>query len=184
MKRVVVSGTPGVGKTTVVRALAAHGYGVVEEAATDIIAQLHADGHERPWERDGFIDAIAAEQRRRLDQPVPEGAVALLLDRSPVCTVALARWSDRPVSASLRAAVDRLLADETVDRRVLFLRPLGFIVPTQARRISYELALEFEKLHEQAYAECGFTLVDIGPTTVDERVATIDRYLRAWISAG
>lgn len=181
MKRIVVSGTPGVGKTTVVRALAAHGYAVVEEAATDIIARRRADGLDRPWEHDGFIDAIAAEQRLRLDRPVPGDAVALLLDRSPVCTVALARWSQRPVSPTLRGAVDRLVNDPTVDRRVLFLRPLGFIVATDARRISYELALEFEKLHEQAYAEYGFTLVDIEPATVDERVATIDRHVRTWL---
>ena len=38
MKRYVLTGAPGSGKTSVLRALAATGYPVVDEAATDVMA--------------------------------------------------------------------------------------------------------------------------------------------------
>jgi predicted ATPase len=39
MKRYVVTGGPGAGKTAVIRQLEMDGFSVVEEAATDIIAE-------------------------------------------------------------------------------------------------------------------------------------------------
>src|SRR5665213_1449806 len=44
MKRYILTGAPGAGKTTIIRALQAMGCAVVEEAATDVIAALHAQG--------------------------------------------------------------------------------------------------------------------------------------------
>jgi len=38
MKRFILTGTPGSGKTAILRQLEMEGYGVVEEAATDVIA--------------------------------------------------------------------------------------------------------------------------------------------------
>ena len=42
MKRYILTGTPGCGKTAILRALELAGYPVVEEAATDIIALRNA----------------------------------------------------------------------------------------------------------------------------------------------
>lgn len=40
-------------------------------------------------------------------------------------------------------------------------RPLGFIRPTTARRISYGDSLTFQAVHQAVYRDHGFTLVDI-----------------------
>ena len=48
MKRYIVTGTPGAGKTAILRCLELEGYGVVEKAATDIIALQQAQGVEEP----------------------------------------------------------------------------------------------------------------------------------------
>ena len=45
MKRYVLTGTPGAGKTALLRAAEAAGYAVVEEAATDVIALGQAIGN-------------------------------------------------------------------------------------------------------------------------------------------
>ncbi|MEU2051357.1 AAA family ATPase, partial [Streptomyces albidoflavus] len=63
---------------------------------------------------------------------------------------------------------------------VFLLRPLGFVEPTAARRISYEDALAFEKVHEESYRRFGFRLVEIPAASVEERV---DRIL-ASVGAG
>jgi predicted ATPase len=42
MHRFVLTGAPGSGKTTILRNLSRHGYAVVNEAATDVIATKQA----------------------------------------------------------------------------------------------------------------------------------------------
>jgi predicted ATPase len=51
MKRFILTGAPGAGKTSILRVLAATGYPVVDEAATDVnLARLAAGDalHQRP----------------------------------------------------------------------------------------------------------------------------------------
>ena len=52
-------------------------------------------------------------------------------------------------------------------------RTKGFVKPTAARRISFEDSLIFEQLHEQAYRELGFTLVDVPAGPLADRTALI-----------
>ncbi len=66
------------------------------------------------------------------------------------------------------------------DRRVFFVRPLGFVQPTDVRRISYEESLAFEHLHETEYQRLGFEIVDIPVGPVAERAAAIDAHIRSW----
>ena len=46
MRRFIITGTPGAGKTAIIRQLELDGFSIVEEAATDIIAAAHAKGSE------------------------------------------------------------------------------------------------------------------------------------------
>jgi hypothetical protein len=48
MRRFIMTGAPGAGKTSILRALNNLGYAVVEEAATDAIAAHHAQGNRCP----------------------------------------------------------------------------------------------------------------------------------------
>jgi predicted ATPase len=50
---------------------------------------------------------------------------------------------------------------------------LGFVTPTEARRISFEEALRFEQIHEQTYRNFGFELLSVEPGSLSERVAVI-----------
>jgi predicted ATPase len=175
-----MTGAPGSGKTSILRALEGLGYAVVEEAATDVIAAQHAQGNREPWKDPLFIDAIAQLQGHRQDRQVRPGAVVQVHDRSVVCTLALARWLNYPVSVALREAVAQAMGDGLFDRRVFFVRPLGFCEPTPARRISYQDALAFERIHETEYLRLGFELVDIPPGPVLQRTALIDACLRSW----
>jgi predicted ATPase len=179
-----MTGAPGAGKTSILRALENLGYAVVEEAATDAIAAHHAQGHREPWEDPLFIDEIVQLQGDRQRGRVRPGTTVQVHDRSVVCTLALARWMDFPVTATLGAAVARVTEGGLFDRRVFFVRPLGFCEPTPVRRISYEDSLAFERVHETEYLRLGFELVDIPPGPVHERAALIDAYLRSWGMSG
>lgn len=180
MRRFIMTGAPGSGKTSILRALENLGYAVVEEAATDAIAAHHAQGHPEPWADPLFIDEIVQLQSHRECGRVRHGAAVQVHDRSVVCTLALARWMDYPVTAALREAVTRVTEGGLFDRRVFFVRPLGFCELTPARRISYEDSLAFERVHETEYLRLGFELVDIPPGPVHQRAALIDAHLRSW----
>ncbi len=159
--RYVLTGAPGAGKTVLLHALRGRGWPVVEEAATDVIAALQADGVDQPWTRDDFSDRIIALQRQRQQAPVRADATVQIYDRSPLCTLALAQYLNRPVTPALRTEVHRVLTERVYEPTVFLIRPLGFIRLTPARRITYADSLTFHALHEQVYRDHGYTLIDV-----------------------
>jgi predicted ATPase len=177
----VLTGTPGAGKTAIVRQLELDGYRVVDEAATDVIALQHALGNPEPHSHPAFIDTIVGLQRRR-QQAVETRAGAdgciVFFDRSPVCTLALSRWLGYSESALLTAEVDRLLRCGSYARTVFFVRSLGYVTPTAARRISLADSLVFEQVHERTYRDLGFRLVDVPPGPLAERAGLVRREVR------
>jgi predicted ATPase len=174
MRRFILTGAPGSGKTAVLRQLEHDGFGVVEEAATDVIALEQANGIEEPWTRPAFIDQVVTLQARRRARLIDE---VQFHDRSAFCTAALAEFLDYPRSDALQRELELLKRESFYERRVFFVRGLGFVTPSAARRISLEEARRFEALHERTYRAHGFGLVPIAPGSVLDRVAAIRQAL-------
>jgi predicted ATPase len=178
-RQYVLTGAPGAGKTVLLHALADRGLAVVEEAATDVIAELHARGDDEPWKRNDFPERIVDLQRQRQAAPPPPGASVQIFDRSPLCTLALAVFLGRALTPLLSAEVVRVVAERVYQPTVFLVRPLGFVEPTAARRVSYEDALLFESVHEVVYRDYGYVLVDVPAAPVGERAdfvqSVIDR---------
>jgi predicted ATPase len=170
MKRFILTGTPGSGKTAILRQLEVDGFPVVEEAATDVIALEQAKGIAEPWTDPSFIDRVVDLQQAR--RRSGEGAVQFH-DRSAFCTAALAEFLGRTFSEKLSAELDALKREAFYEKRVFFVRSLGFVAPTAARRMTLEDARRFEALHEKTYRDHGFELVPIGPGGVLDRAAAI-----------
>lgn len=172
--RFILTGAPGAGKTAVVRQLEVDGFGVVEEAATDVIALEQAKGVAEPWTDPGFIDRIVALQRQR--RLAASGEVQFH-DRSAFCTEALATFLGHPPSDLLVREIEELKRTGFYERRVFFVRLMGFIEPTAARRIGLEDARRFEAVHERTYRAHGFEPVFLEPGSVVDRVAAIRQAL-------
>jgi predicted ATPase len=170
MKRFVLTGAPGAGKTVLLRQLERHGFGVVEEAATDVIALEQARGNAEPWKQPAFIDEILALQirrRTRLADPVQ------FHDRSAFCTAALADWLGYPMPEALSRELDLLKREAFYQKQVFFVQSLGFMTPSAARRISLDDARRFEAVHERVYRLHGFEPIPISPGKLLDRVAVI-----------
>jgi len=178
MKRFIITGAPGAGKTAIIRQLELDGFSVVEEAATDIIAALHPQGVVQPWAYPSFIDAIASLQRERQIRASHQPDEAQFHDRCAVCTAALALWLKQPFSPFLAGELERVQKEAIYQNRVFFVRNLGFVTPTEARRISFEETVRFEKLHEETYLDFGFELVSVERGSIEERVSVIKAAIR------
>ena len=177
MPRYILTGTAGAGKTAVLRLLEVNGVSVVEEAATDVIALNQSMGHDRSLTEPAFIDKIFALQRHRQANMRMSETETVFFDRSPVCTLALCRYLGFAPSRLLAEEIDRIQRVSVYEPTVFFVRHQGFIERTAARRITFEDALEFERIHEQTYRELGFNLVDVPAGPLSDRVALIQQTL-------
>jgi predicted ATPase len=138
-----------------------------------VIATLQGQGVDEPWKRNDFCDQIVTLQRQRQVAPVPLGAAVQIFDRSPLCTLALARYLGRPVTPLLAEEVARVVAERVYQPTVFLVRSLGFLEPSAARRITYPDALVFEAAHEAVYREHGYELVDVPAAPIAERVEIV-----------
>jgi predicted ATPase len=175
MKRYVVTGAPGAGKTAIIRQLEIDGFSVVEEAATDLIALWQAKGIAEAWTRPGFIDAIVSLQQIRERRAACGTDAVQFHDRSVVCTAALADYLRLPRPENLLEELRRVRAENVFQTKVLFVKNLGFVTHTEARRITYEETLHFEQIHERTYRDLGFEITQIDPGSVSDRVKQIKR---------
>ena len=178
MRRFIITGAPGAEKTAIIRQLELDGFSVVEEAATDIIAAAQAQGTIEPWRHPSFIDAIAQLQRDRQMRASHQPDEVQFHDRCVVCTAALAVYLGYPFSPFLASELERVKKGAIYEKRVFFIHNLGFITPTEARRISFEETVRFENIHEETYRDLGFELVSVERGSLAERVSMIKAAIR------
>jgi predicted ATPase len=162
IKRFIFTGTPGSGKTSVIKELEKLGHAVIHEAATDVISQEQAKGCNAPWEEPEFVDKITLMQKER--QMDATGDLQFY-DRSPFCAYALgkylAHWKGMEFKPSLVLLdeINRCLKNDVYQNQIFFFENLGFIEHTDARKISYQDALIFEQIHLDVYKEFGFDII-------------------------
>lgn len=169
VKRYILTGTPGSGKTSIINILKNQHYSIIDESATDIIAQEQNKGHNRPWEQENFIDKIIHLQKQR--QIEADTIVPLqFYDRSPFCTYALARYLHIEPSETLLDEIERILKNKIYENKVFFIENLGFCTPTDARQISFEESLIFEQTHTEIYTQFGCECIKIPVLPLQKRV--------------
>jgi predicted ATPase len=178
VRRFIITGAPGAGKTAIIRQLELDGFSVVEEAATDVIAAAHARGTAEPWMDASFIDVVVALQRDRQLRASSQPVDVQFHDRCAVCTAALAVYLGYPVSPVLARELRRVKEEAIYENRVFFIRHLGFVTPTEARRISFEDTMRFEQIHEEMYRDFGFELISVEPGSLMERASAIKAAIR------
>jgi predicted ATPase len=173
IKSYILTGTAGAGKTSLIRYLETRGHFVVEEAATDIISLEQALGVAEPWTKPAFIDQIVTLQKQRQIHAGAVHAELKFFDRSPLDAYALSVYLKFPPSPLLLEEIERMESEQIYQKKVFFIQNLGFCQPTEARKISFEESLRFEKIHEEVYLKWNYECVAIAPKSILERVQEI-----------
>ena len=170
MKRYILTGTPGCGKTSILRALEMTGASVISEAATDVIAYKQMQGESAPWQNAAFIDDIIKLQKHRQIDRCFDYSDQQFYDRSPICTYALSVYLGFEPSINLMNEIDRIHKHNIYEKRVFFVENLGFITHTDARKISFDESLRFEKIHLEAYKKFDYQCMIIPAAPIAERI--------------
>lgn len=173
--RVVVTGGPFSGKTTLVEALGARGHRTAPEAAITVIAELteamglEAQAAWRHEHRDAFQVRII-EKQVELEEAAAGGTGPLFLDRGRLDGVAYCRVFDTPVPAALEAACREL----PYDRVVLLDTLTDFDGRKDTGRTSdRERSLKIRDELARTYAERGLEPLVVPEASIDERVALV-----------
>ena len=163
-RRVVISGCSGGGKSTLLAALAARGFCVVEEPGRRIVAEeLARGGRALPW-----VDAETFARRAvavaRADRAGAEGASGwTFFDRGLVdAAVALDHLTGEPAAATLGA--------KRYHARVFLAPPWPEIYRTDPeRRHGFEEAVAEHERLLAAYAALGYQVVPLPKIAVERR---------------
>ncbi|SHF16514.1 Predicted ATPase [Kaistia soli DSM 19436] len=171
---VMISGCSGGGKSTLLEALALHGFAVQREPGRQIVReQLFIGGDALPWaDAGGFLRLVLSRAMHQLAKAAASGRLTLF-DRGLVDAYAGFRRAGAAVPAWAATAVAQLRYADTV-----FMAPPWpeIFVQDADRRHDFDAAeAEYHDLWA-AYESLGYLLVELPRSDVESRVSfVVDR---------
>ena len=164
----IITGGPGMGKTSVIDALHAEGYTIVPESGRGIIReQVAVNGNALPWaDRAAFADLMFRQAIADYRQhTASEGPV--FFDRGIADTIGYLQLCGLPVPEEMLNAARQLCSNNKV-----FITPPWKEIFGQdtERKQSFEEAVRTYEMMEELYTSLGHALVVLPKVSIPERV--------------
>lgn len=172
VRKYVVTGGPGCGKTTLIDEMKKKGYYTIPEVARQIIdEQLKNGGNLLPWtNRDGFQRKVA-EVQRDLESKIPIKKTAIL-DRGMLD--GLAYYLNDNIKPP-----EGLYDPSNTNYEVIFIPDeLPNYVNDEARMEDLETARKLHKLLRDVYEKAGYVVKNVPVMSPEERANYIEEYIR------
>lgn len=164
-KKYIITGPPGSGKSTLIKAIENQGISCIKEVSRDIIIQEQEKGLDgMPWKDiERFTDLVFTETKCRLaKQPLSR-----FTDRSLMDNIAYLQHHKKAIPMSLKT-----FNYNQYYNKVVFFTPSWKSIYTtdQQRPQQFEAQLALEYQLKQTYLNFGFTLIEIPRISVIDRV--------------
>jgi predicted ATPase len=172
MRRIVLTGGPGVGKTTLLAALRVSGYGAVDESARAIIQERVATGlSPRPPALEFAREILRRDIEKYQQQPELD---LVFFDRSIVEALGMVQEAGGLEASELRV----LLSRYPYNQRVFVLPPWEAIYTTDSERDhTFAHAVRVHEAVTTWYRQCGYETIEVPTGTVVERCVYVLRAL-------
>lgn len=165
---IVITGGPGAGKTTLIKALDQRGYDTSAEVARAIIEdQQQKGGTALPWQDNAaYANAMLRGTIRAWQEALAQHPRPVFLDRGLPDILAHRRISGLGEDTSLKRAIETY----RYRKQVFILPPWAEIYKNDsARSQSFAEAVRTYVLLCKAYVECGYELIEIRKNPVEIR---------------
>ncbi len=170
IKKFVITGGPGAGKTTLILKLEEMGEVVVHESASDHIKLRQDQGITEPWKEKFFQTDILKLQLFR-ESRIPKKSKRVFIDRGIIDGLAyLDKRSNEYKSIYKEAKKSKYT-------KVFFVESLKNVEKTKIRRENKKEAEKLAKKFKEIYCSFGFEVIVIPAVSVGERVQLILNHL-------
>ncbi|MGE9311659.1 AAA family ATPase [Niabella sp. CJ426] len=178
----VITGGPGVGKTTLLNELEKRGFTIIPEDARRIIQeQVAINGEGLPWDNKELYAQLMLEESMRSYQEATtstSSAKAVFFDRGIVDAVCYMMMEDLPVTKKVNKWVKLC----SYNRRVFILPPWREIYQTdKERKQTWAEAVRTYEAMKEVYMSYGYDLADIPKGTVTSRADFILEQISAML---
>lgn len=163
MKPYVLTGGPGVGKTTVLELLASRGYAITPEAARMIIEEeTIKDSEILPWKNLEKFQERIAERQFEMEENLSDGITFLdrsLVDGYAFCTLG-------------RVKAPEIISQHAKNRygKVFLLEPLHIYKTDAVRKENKEFAVEIHNEITKSYLLFGYDLIRVPALLPEKRI--------------
>ncbi len=171
--RIVITGGPSTGKTTVISHLQDYGYKVVHEMATQVITE----GKILPWVDRAKFQAEVLKRQLRAEASILDFESSIFLDRGAFDGEAYYIYDGMPIPPSF-STIDASQYD-----MALLMEPLPFFDANDVRRENLEFTQAISVVLEECYSRRGIRVVRIPALSPRERVemviSAVEEYKRS-----